>query len=257
MLDVHPPHHTPSTWRDFLFHIATIVVGLLIAVGLEQTVEYLHRRHQVHAAREALAREHEDNLARFAKNVSSFRKESAFIENNLVVLKYLQAHPGTPQSRLPGVLVSSQHNAGVADAVWKSIQAVGVTAYMPQEEVQRTTTLYVFLNQANEASEEEWQACLAASSFEMVDRDPANLTPTQIAAVLALTQAHMMRHFNHGVALENLGEEFPEFSPAPSFVELKQLSNTPVEHTPEYEAALAITRERIAATATRIAAIKL
>ena len=46
MIDVHPPHHTVSTWRDFFIHIATIVIGLLIAIGLEQTVEAIHHRHQ-------------------------------------------------------------------------------------------------------------------------------------------------------------------------------------------------------------------
>jgi hypothetical protein len=46
MLDVHPPHHPTHSWRDFFIHIATIVVGLLIAVGLEQIVEILHHRHQ-------------------------------------------------------------------------------------------------------------------------------------------------------------------------------------------------------------------
>jgi hypothetical protein len=40
MLDVHPPHNPTHTWRDFLLHIATIVIGLFIAVGLEQTVEH-------------------------------------------------------------------------------------------------------------------------------------------------------------------------------------------------------------------------
>src|ERR1700733_10097267 len=47
MLDVHPPHHAASTWRDFFIHIITSVIGLLIAVGLEQAVEYLHQRHQL------------------------------------------------------------------------------------------------------------------------------------------------------------------------------------------------------------------
>ena len=32
MLDVHPPHHAANTWRDFFIHIATIVIGLLIAI---------------------------------------------------------------------------------------------------------------------------------------------------------------------------------------------------------------------------------
>jgi hypothetical protein len=47
MLDVHPLHEPPHSWRDFLVHIATIVVGLVIAVGLEQTVLFFHHRHQV------------------------------------------------------------------------------------------------------------------------------------------------------------------------------------------------------------------
>jgi hypothetical protein len=39
MLDVHPAHHAASSWKEFLIHIATIVLGLLIAIALEQTVE--------------------------------------------------------------------------------------------------------------------------------------------------------------------------------------------------------------------------
>jgi hypothetical protein len=46
MLDVHPPHHAASTWRDFFIHIATICVGLLIAIAFEQAVEALHHTHQ-------------------------------------------------------------------------------------------------------------------------------------------------------------------------------------------------------------------
>jgi hypothetical protein len=46
MLDVHPPHEIAHTWRSFLIHIATIVIGLFIAVGLEQIVEFIHHRHQ-------------------------------------------------------------------------------------------------------------------------------------------------------------------------------------------------------------------
>jgi hypothetical protein len=51
MLDVHPAHHAASTWRDFFIHIATIVIGLLIAIGLEQTVEHFHQRHQLQELR--------------------------------------------------------------------------------------------------------------------------------------------------------------------------------------------------------------
>jgi hypothetical protein len=45
MLEVHAPHEALHTWKGFIIHIATIVIGLFIAVGLEQTVELFHHRH--------------------------------------------------------------------------------------------------------------------------------------------------------------------------------------------------------------------
>ena len=62
MLDVHPPHHPTHTWRDFFIHIATIVIGLLIAIGLEQSVEAIHHRHQRDALTEHMRAEAERNL---------------------------------------------------------------------------------------------------------------------------------------------------------------------------------------------------
>jgi hypothetical protein len=46
MLEAHAPHEAIQTWRGFFVHIATIVIGLMIAVVLEQTVEFFHHRHQ-------------------------------------------------------------------------------------------------------------------------------------------------------------------------------------------------------------------
>jgi len=48
MLDVHPPHEFTHTWKDFWIHLGTIAAGLLVAIGLEQSVEALHHLHQHH-----------------------------------------------------------------------------------------------------------------------------------------------------------------------------------------------------------------
>jgi hypothetical protein len=61
MLDVHPAHHAASSWKEFFIHIATIVLGLLIANGLEQAVEYFHHRREVAEVREELRGEREAN----------------------------------------------------------------------------------------------------------------------------------------------------------------------------------------------------
>jgi hypothetical protein len=62
MLDVHPPHAPTHSWKDFFIHIATICVGLLIAIGLEQSVEAIHRHHEREELRTALNRESEQIL---------------------------------------------------------------------------------------------------------------------------------------------------------------------------------------------------
>jgi hypothetical protein len=57
MLDVHAPHEVLHTWKGFFIHIATIVVGLFIAVALEQSVEGFNRHQEVRALREDLRQE--------------------------------------------------------------------------------------------------------------------------------------------------------------------------------------------------------
>ena len=52
-MDIHKPTAAHS-WREFLIEIGTIVCGILIALGLEQVVEAVHRDAEVREARMAL-----------------------------------------------------------------------------------------------------------------------------------------------------------------------------------------------------------
>jgi hypothetical protein len=62
MLDVHPRHEPVHTCKDFFVHIATITTGLLIAVGIEQTVELVHHRNQARQLEEQMQAVFESNL---------------------------------------------------------------------------------------------------------------------------------------------------------------------------------------------------
>ncbi len=95
MLDVHAPHEPIHTWKSFFIHIATIVVGLLIAVGLEQAVELVHHRHQVAETRESLRLERDSNRKNFVKDSRLWRWETVELENNLLVL---QIYPVAPRN---------------------------------------------------------------------------------------------------------------------------------------------------------------
>jgi len=54
MLDIHPAHHAAGSWKEFSIRIATIVLGLLIAISLEQSVEYFHDRCEFAEVRDEL-----------------------------------------------------------------------------------------------------------------------------------------------------------------------------------------------------------
>ena len=100
MLDVHPPHHPANSWRDFFVHIATIVIGLLIAVGLEQTVEAVHHRKQV---REFEAQMHEvlgnDRLFT-ANDIESFRAGRAWLVDLQLAIITRRQGKAAPQPAL-------------------------------------------------------------------------------------------------------------------------------------------------------------
>ena len=90
-MDVHPPQHPLHTWRDFFIRIATIVVGLLIAIGLEQTVELFHRHEQVHQAEHRLAVESESKGKTLEKDETAVAVIRHHVLADLGTLRSLRA----------------------------------------------------------------------------------------------------------------------------------------------------------------------
>ena len=81
MLDVHAPHESIHTWKGFVIHIATITIGLLIAIGLEQLVEYFHHRHQAAAIAGKLKAESYENIATVRSDIENCDQTLAAIKS--------------------------------------------------------------------------------------------------------------------------------------------------------------------------------
>lgn len=223
MLDVHPAHHAASTWREFFIHIATIVLGLLIAIALEQTVEYYHHRQEISEVREELRGEREANKASFKKETANWRWETAELENNLMVLAYLQKHPGTPDEKLPGSLVWSHASAPSTQAVWYAAKNSDVTRLMNREEIEQYEDLYNILKRIDDARVLAWDAMNDASRYQFTDGQLSHLSPAQIAEISSLTQIALTRHWLEGVALENTARIVKDFPPSITSDELSQV----------------------------------
>lgn len=88
MIDVHPAPHAALSWREFLIHIATIVIGIAIAIGLEQAVETIHHHHQRDRLEEALRNESLLNRRLVAYNTDSVNQVRRNIRLNMTNLEH-------------------------------------------------------------------------------------------------------------------------------------------------------------------------
>jgi hypothetical protein len=229
MLDVHVPHPT-HTWKDFFIHIATIVVGLLIAVGLEQSVESLHRRHQVAETRKALEIERRININRFAVMSQEFDRFVPILERNLAVFVALKQHPGSAAS-LPQLEWNSL-NFLMVDGAWQTAKQTNVMESMPVAEAREVAGLYRRLEALNVNEFEARKALFDATLFAVADPDPTHLSAQQLDRQIELTGRVLLAFKAVAVDQFNLNRQFSDFSPTPRQEVVQAISHQAV--SPEY-----------------------
>ena len=202
MLDVHAPHEPVHGWRDFLLHILTITIGLLIAIGLEQSVEWLHHRHLVHQAREQIREEMEENQ-KILRQDKSFLSEAG--DRYLHNLRSLEDPKQNEALRFGWRWEAPQASA------WRTARETGATTFMSYKEVQSYDDLYgqQELVQSSIASYIRDSAHLYAPIFRhggalAQDLPVAKLTPDQreqLAASSAeiVTEVGLLQDLLHGL----------------------------------------------------------
>ncbi len=237
MLDVHPPHHPLHAWRDFFIHIATIVVGLLIAIGLEQIVEHLHERYQLRETREALHREFESNRSNLADDERDWLTVTARLKNNLLVLEYIRQHPGVPQTELPGDLRWTQSPFQWNHAEWDAAEKNGITRLMPAEEANKDQEFYIIMSSMSQQSLDTWNAINDAARFDLLHPDPTQLSPQQLNEVIQLTNVALEKHILFGYSFGRYAAEFPEMPHRVTWALIEKLRPEPLNLDPKGMAA--------------------
>jgi hypothetical protein len=216
MLDVHAPHDAVRTWKDFFIHIAAIAVGLLIAIGLEQTVEFFHHRHEVAETRAALHEEMQKNIALFHQNVEQHIMTMAYLHNNLRIFEYLRDHPGTPQDKLPGILYWPLFTKPPQKSAWSTAERTDVLALMPRTEVRETTDSYVRLDYAWEAYQPVIASLVQCTAYYSQTPDVSTMSPASVAGEIEIIKQTIAREAMYGATLSALGRQ-PDFGPVPAW----------------------------------------
>ena len=136
--DIHPPHQAAHSWRDIFVHLATITVGLFIALSLEGCVEWQHHRHLVHEARENIRSEMQDHQKELKGALDVIHKEQAQVKSDIEALKRLKQDP-----EAHGLSVDLRFsNSGLANASWNTAHETGAFSFMSYPEVKKYAEVY-------------------------------------------------------------------------------------------------------------------
>ena len=188
-MDIHKPKPWHG-WREFAKELGTIVVGVLIALGAEQSVEWLHRQTEVRETREALRDEMSLNL----RNIEYSQVEDRCTDGHWA--GWLGWALGAPKPRFTtrGVFPP------LAFSAW-DVAKGGALAHMPLRERLADTHLYNDLVALQRIKDRDAELRTAFTGYRVYDRlTPAEadqIVPTIVAERTVLlykqdAQAHLV-----------------------------------------------------------------
>jgi hypothetical protein len=191
MLDVHPPHESAHTWRDFLIHIATIVVGLIIAIGLEQSVELIHHHHQLQKAREELRDELNANRRGAATQLDCVHQVQSELRADMALLL---AHRATSQP-LTAKLNFDWSFRRSRSAAWNTNKQSGALDLMPHPELAHYDYTFT-VGQVVMDSSESWETELEIANAIATRSPDGTLSPqdtNELITAISTTQGDLAR----------------------------------------------------------------
>jgi hypothetical protein len=130
MIDIHPPQHAPMTRREFFVHLFIVILGILIAIGLDQTVEVIHHAQERCALIENFHHECADNLKVFELDLRLVHQNIAWEQSSLAALRNAR-----PQGGAITVTMPSGPNGGMhapSRSVWSVAKSSGKVELLPE-----------------------------------------------------------------------------------------------------------------------------
>lgn len=174
-MEIHKPKPIHN-WRELGTEIGVIVLGIIIAISLEQFVEYLRWHHEVEAARHALREEIAVIDQFYGRRVLIAPCIDRRLDEQAARLRAIAAnhkvapYPPNPNATAPGALLS--------DAEWQSERASQTLTHFPRAELAIMSRFYAQMGDVHEWIFEEERAW---SALEVLADDPDHLGPADLA----------------------------------------------------------------------------
>lgn len=179
-MDIHAPMEPIHSWRDIALHLGIITIGLLIALSLEGLVEYVHHRHLLAEARANIRQELEDNHKSAQDDLARLQKNILREQANIRTLHALMLDP----KHFRGSLDNTFSFNSMDEAAWRTARDTGALSFMPYDEVQKFSDLYMVGGLVNSTADTIAQRdYMALAPTREVD-DIGSLPPAEFTQML-------------------------------------------------------------------------
>jgi hypothetical protein len=177
-VEIHPPHGSIHSWKDFLIQLGTITAGVLIALSLEGVRESIRDRALVREARENIRRELADNkhgvdgeMAAMNERAKQF-DTTLRLTNDLLKNKQSDVHQMQLGFSFPTLSVAS----------WQTAERTGALAHMDYAEVQKYSGVYIAQDFCVQQQHRAFDALSAALGIltAVEDGDPTKASPADL-----------------------------------------------------------------------------
>ena len=179
-MDIHKPKPVHS-WRELASEIGVIVIGILIAIGLEQTVEQIHWAHQVRQAHAELATDMAQSNRAFAFRAAADGCIARRIDRLEAVIEQVARHE--PVARIPQVIPDIGN--GLYHAAWQTNQAAQTLAHFDERELNLYGNYYIQIENVQRFIDLEGRDW---NQLRVLQGDPARLGPGDIASLRVAIQ---------------------------------------------------------------------
>jgi hypothetical protein len=171
-MEVHPPHKPILSVKEFLVHLLAITIGLLIALGLEASVEGIHHRRLVREARENILQEIRDNERNVAGELNALPTEKSYLRKTLDTVSEPPSRQHT-EFKEDFTWTFTRLNA----SGWEAALSTGAVAHMSYQEAKRYSELYALQRLFNENMERYVQKRGEMYALLSLTREPSKPTP--------------------------------------------------------------------------------
>lgn len=134
-MEIQPPSGSIHSFKEFLIHISMVVLGILIALGIEQVREHFHEKHLVQDARANFRAEIEEQRESLKEHLAIWERDRTLLTRLLLA----DSDHSWPAPDLHTLALQWQF---LETGGWDAAAATQAFSYMDYSEVQTYSRIY-------------------------------------------------------------------------------------------------------------------